>query len=162
MPRPESIEDMLSRLIPPALSDGGQARIEEMLDDLAGLSATASPAPAPTAIAGPHVRWRMLGGIAAAASITLGALVFAQKAPTPSSFATVNHPARHALTLLEESGQVEDATNAGTVEESDGTSLQAWRYHVIERNRMKDQTTGLVVEVSQPRDEFLLTPVSAF
>jgi hypothetical protein len=167
MHRPDSIEDILSRLIPPALSESGQARMEAMIDELAGPQTAAHPeAPAfrpylPSSR--PPIRWRMVGGIAAAAAIMLGALIAGQRQLAPSaSFATVTRPAFPALTLLEESGRVDDASNAGTVEESDGTSLQAWKYHVVEKDRMKDRQTGLVVEVSQPRDEFLLMPVSAF
>jgi len=105
----------------------------------------------------------MVGGIAAAAAITLAALIVGQyQTAPPSTIATVTRPIKPSLTLLEETGRVDDASNAGTVEESDGTSLQAWKYHVVEKDRMKDRATGLVVEVSQPRDEFLLMPVSAF
>lgn len=171
MHRPDTIEDILSRLIPPALSESGQARVEAMIDEIAALPAPPcqqtqafhwhipDPLSSPSR---PQIRWRIVGGIAAAA-ITLGALLAVQYQTSPSSsVATIRRPAAPALSLLEESGRVDDASNAGTVEESDGTSLQAWRYHVTENDRMKDRETGLVVEVSQPRDEFLLMPVSAF
>lgn len=158
MHRPDSIEEILSRLVPPALSNSCQAGIEAMIGQLADPSPTPHSRNRPT-------RWHWLGGIAAAMFITLGLLIsIHSQAPANNTPAASTTPGTNLppLTLIEECGRVDDASSIGTVEESDGTFLQAWRYHVVEKDRVKDRKTGLVVEVSQPRDEFLLMPVSTF
>lgn len=151
------VEAMLSRLMPPGLSDDGQRGIEDMLDELAG-------PPVVVAAAKPgHGSWmrRMFAGGIAAAGVT-AALVF-PLAPAPSpvtASATVETPAE--FVLVGESDRIESTTDEGWVEDSDGSAMQALRLSVIEENSIRDEETGIVMQVSEPREEYLLMPVSAF
>ena len=64
--------------------------------------------------------------------------------------------------LVGESDRIESMTDEGWLEDSDGTAMRPcasvwWRKTVI-----LDEETGIVMQVSEPREEFLLMPVSAF
>jgi hypothetical protein len=157
MHKPDPIEVILSRLMPRGLSDDGQREIEDMLDELAGPpvnGAAAKPA---------YSSWmrRMFAGGIAAAGVT-AALVFPW-APAPSpvlASATVGSPAR--FVLVGESDRIESTTDEGWVEDSDGSAMQALRLSVVAENSIRDEETGIVMQVSEPREEYLLMPVSAF
>jgi hypothetical protein len=48
------------------------------------------------------------------------------------------------------------------MEDPDGAAMQAVRVRVVEANTLRDEETGIVVQVSEPREEMVLTPVSVF
>jgi len=165
MHTPDPVETILARLMPPALSDAGQREIEAMLEALAGVSAASLPAKR-TAI--PWLRRIVTGGIAAAGVAT--ALVFPLASrPAPSSWAavapsgnspTANPPA--GMVLVSESDRIESMTDDGWQEDPDGSTMHALRLNVVEENSLLDEETGIVMQVSQPREEILLMPVSSF
>lgn len=161
MHKPDPIETILARLMPPAISEGGQLDIEAMLDDLAG---TAAPA-APVRPAGaPWMRHLLAGGIAAAGVAAV--LIFPlARPPAASSWAHKTSPASGAhagLVLVGESDRVESMTDAGWQEDADGAPMQATRLSVVEENSLLDEQTGIVMQVSEPREEIFLMPVSTF
>jgi len=157
MHKPDPVETILARLMPPALSEEGQRDIEAMLDELAGPVAVMPPSK-PAAVSWPR-RWA-IGGIAAAG--VAAALIFPMKpAARPIASAQVQDiPAE--FQLVSESDRIESASDAGWLEDSDGSAMQAMRINVVEENNILDEETGIVMKVSEPREEILLMPVSAF
>lgn len=155
MPAPDPIETALARLMPTSLSVSGQRSIEEMLDGLAG-EAQAVPVKA-------HRFSRSLIGLATAAAI---AAVFA----VPTFFeskvsATAQVPSATPVRGVEwvnQSDRVESMTDDGWVAGPDGAAMQAVRVRVVGENTLRDRETGYTVRVSEPREEMVLMPVSAF
>jgi len=160
MLKPDPVETILARLLPPALSEAGQRDIEAMLDALAGEPAQTAPAKS-AGVA--WIRRVFTGGIAAAG--LAAALIFPLAAPpSPSSWA-VTAPAGDApngLILVGESDRIESMTDEGWQEDSDGSAMRAMRLNVVEENSLLDEETGIVMQVSEPREELFLMPVSTF
>ncbi len=159
MQTPDSIEAALSRLMPPALSESGQRSIEAMLDELA--------AAAPAA-ASPGFKLRLLAvplGIAAALVAWLSLAPRDALAPAVATVAiarpAAGEPASRLL-LVRESGRVESVSDEGWMSDPDGEAMAAVRVRVVEANTFEDEDSGIVVQVSDPRDEVILTPVSVF
>lgn len=156
----DPVETILARLMPSAMSQEGQEEISAMLDELAGVSAeTVSVAPT-----GPRWLRRVIaGGIAAA---VVGAAMVFQFAGSPSSklvaSAVSSGKVPAGFVLVSESDRVESMTDEGWHEDSDGGAVRALRLNVVEENSLLDEETGIVMQVSEPREEFLLMPVSAF
>jgi hypothetical protein len=164
MPAPNQIETALARLMPPALSQAGQRAIEAMLDELA---ATLPEQAAQVAV---KPRWvRRLGvplGIAAGMAAAIAALVVLgpRQVPEPPPLA-VARPAgevESGLVLVGESDRIEAMSDEGWVADPDGAAMQAVRVRVVEANTLRDEETGIVVQVSDPREEMILTPISMF
>lgn len=157
MHKPDSVEAVLSRLIPSALSEGSQSDIEAMIDDLAG-----------TPVEGVNRRksrmyWVGGSGIAAAGVAALLVFQMASPAISPSvSKPAAIEPELPNVVMLDESDRIESMTDEGWQEDFDGTALRAMRLSAVQENRMLDEETGIVVRISQPRVEMLLMPVSTF
>jgi hypothetical protein len=160
MHTPDSVETILARLMPPGLSDSGQRGIEAMLDELAAESPHLEiPHPA---TASPRMGW-WIGGIAAAgvaAAWLLSATIVPFGAPVATSPAAGGTPAE--LVLVGESGRIESMIDEGWQEGTDGSAMRALRLNVVEENSLRDEETGIVMTVSEPREEILLMPISAF
>lgn len=157
MHKPDSVETILARLMPPGLSDAGQRDIEAMLDELAGPAVEISAAkPVPN-----HWLRRMIvGGIAAAG--VAAAMIFPTAGSPPPVAAASDQEVPPEFVLVGESDRIESTTDEGWVEDSDGTTMRALRLSVVEENSILDEETGYVMQVSEPREEILLMPVSAF
>jgi hypothetical protein len=69
---------------------------------------------------------------------------------------------RAGLVLVGESDRIESMTDEGWQEESDGSAMRTLRLNVVEENSLLDEETGIVMQVSEPREEILLMPVSTF
>jgi len=148
----KTVETILSRLMPPALSEDGQHEIESMLDELAGVPAVDKR---PTS----HRHFPFIvGGMAA--SIAAAVLIFQMATPPPRVIAALDNPP--GFLLVGESDRVESMTDEGWHEEKDGTTMRAMRLSVVEENSLFDEETGIVMQVTEPREELLLMPVSAF
>ena len=147
----QSVETILARLMPPALSVSAQQEIEAMLDELAG------PAPAQQTSSGPRWRWFIGVGLAAALAAVI-AIPSLMKPVSPQAVAT----ALPEFLLVGESDRVESTADEGWRETPDGSAVRAMRVRVIEENSLFDEETGIVMRVSQPREELLLMPISAF
>jgi hypothetical protein len=152
----QSIEAILSRLMPPALSEHGQREIETMLDELAG------PAAANESAARSRPRlWPLVGGIAAAIT-ALAVISQAFNPMAPSVIARAVIPDDVLFELVGESDRVEAIKEDGWRESPEGSALRATRLRVVEENSLLDRETGIVMQITEPRDELLLMPVSAF
>ena len=151
-----SVETILARLMPSALSENGQREIEAMIDELAANSQESSPS------GHPWFRRIAVGGIAAAG--VAAALVFPM-IQHPAAPATAEAPAASSapgFVLVGESDRVESMTDEGWLENQDGSTMQATRFSVVEENTLRDVETGMVISISEPREEILLMPISAF
>ena len=163
MHKPDPVETILARLMPPALSEAAQRDIESMLDTLAG-----QPATAPRRRTTNWFRRIITGGIAATGAAA--ALIFPlANRPAQSSWAALapsgTAPATKApagMVLVSESDRIESMTDDGWQEDADGTTMRALRLNVVEENNLLDEETGIVMQISQPREEILLTPVTSF
>ncbi len=156
MHKPDPVETILARLMPAALSDEGQRGIEAMLDELAGPAVEVVPVK-------PWFRRSFAGAIGAggiAAALLLLLVVSRSSVSAPAGPAA--HQQAPGFVLMGESGSVESMTEEGWSEDSDGSAMRTMRLRVVEENRLLDEETGIVMLVSEPRDEHLLTPVSTF
>jgi hypothetical protein len=151
------VETILARLIPSALSENGQEEIETMLDDLAANRADTVKGERGF----PRSFWMLGSGIAAAAAGVL--LVFqapGTEAPAPVVATPLEAPS--GLVLVSESDRIESMVDEGWSEDGDGLAMRSLRMNVVEESRFLDEETGIVMQFSQPREEVLLMPVSAF
>lgn len=151
----QQVEAILARLMPAALSEGAQSGIEEMIDEL---SASA---------AGPQTsrpwwkHWGMGGGIAAAG--VAAALLFQGSQRPDQSLVTDSLLEKDpGFVLVGEVNRVESMSDEGWLEDYDGSAMQATRLNVVEENTLRDEETGIVMNISEPREEILLMPISNF
>ncbi|MCX6878871.1 MAG: hypothetical protein NTW21_34430 [Verrucomicrobia bacterium] len=159
MSAPNPIEAALSRLMPPALSESGQRLIEAMLDELAA----AAPQAETTARDKPRLaRFAVPLGMAAAIA-ALVALVPRKEPVTPPLVLDQTAPETGSgLVLVGESDRIEAMSDEGWMADPDGAAMQAVRVRVVEANTLRDEETGIVVQVSDPREEMILMPVTVF
>ena len=159
MQAPDSIETIMARLMPPALSQDCQFEIEAMIDDLAGAELANV-----TEISSGRwlVRCVIGGGIAAAIGALIAVVPMIQG--SPEAQVVVHQPARESsgFVLVSESDRIESMTDEGWQEDPDGSALHALRLNAIEENSVRDEESGMVVQISEPREEILLMPISAF
>ncbi len=160
MKQPESIEDMLSRLMPVAISEAGQRSLDAMLDELAGEEA--APEAPVAARRGKSVWIYALPpvGIAAAAAFAF----FMPHGSSVRKEITSTLPKLEApgIFLLGETDRIETLTDEGWLADPQGAAMQAVRVRVVEENTLRDEKTGIVFRISEPREELILTPVTAF
>jgi hypothetical protein len=156
MPAPDSIEQALKRLMPVGLSETGQQSIDEMLDRLIGEDPVFQEE-------GRNRKIRTLaffGGLGIAAAFFL---MMAVPTSLNSDRVEISEPVvGEKIVLMGESGRVENMTDEGWVSDPDGSAMEAVRFRVVEQNTLRDEETGIVVQVSEPREELLLFPVTAF
>jgi hypothetical protein len=154
----DAVEAALARLMPPALSQNCQFEIEAMLDDLAGSEMGETvEVPVPQ-----RNRWIIAAGIAAAVA---GLLAIFPSIGVPALPPLVSAPLvekARGLVLISESDRIESMTDEGWQEDSYGSAMHAVRLSVVEENSLRDLETGIVVQISEPREEILLMPITAF
>ena len=170
--KPDPIEDILARLMPPALSEEGQRGIEAMIDELAGESVPTPQIPALAelpvlgVVQSSWPRRMAAAGIAAAVAVLAATFAPSSSGPASDSVAAHDLQAQEELppefVLVSESDRIESTTDEGWVEDSEGSTMRALRLNVVEENNIRDEETGIVVRVSEPREEILLMPISAF
>jgi hypothetical protein len=158
MQAPDPIETILARLMPPALSQDGQSEIEAMIDDLAGPEV----ADITSISSGKSLtRWMIGGGIAAALAGLLAVFPLIQGSPAPTPVVVkTEKPA--GFVLVSESDRIESMTDEGWLESVDGSAMHALRLSAVEENNVRDTESGMLVVISEPREEILYTPISAF
>jgi hypothetical protein len=100
-------------------------------------------------------------GIAAAAALVF-TFPLSKSVNSPPVFPIAAAESIPEMELIGESGRIEKTTDEGWVADSQGRTMQAVRVRVVEENTLRDQETGIVVHISEPREELLLFPVNAF
>lgn len=156
MPALDPIEATLARLMPPALSQNFQHELEEMIDGLAGQEPQAflATTPRPT-------HWIIGSGIAATVAGLLAIYPLIQ-ATLDRQVSAQPEETLSGLVLVSESDRIQSMTDEGWQENSQGHAMHALRLNVVEENSVMDEETGMIVLISQPREELLLMPISSF
>lgn len=169
------VEAILGRLAAPQLSSEGTDRIHRMLDGLSGCQSVrpipACPQSSPAAaIQSPPPLSRSKAIASAAAAVALTALTFwsqttSSRHPVASSQPVAgDHPAP-SLWLVSESDRLESAESLcdeNPTSDLDGSAMQTFRLELLEEDQWFDEETGIVMNVSVPREEIFLMPISAF
>lgn len=152
------IEDALSRLMPVALSDRAGEELDEMIDSLSGNSKVVG---FNTAWRG---KWKALGGVAAAVVFT--ALIFPDRRPDETKLSeTVASPdavESAKVVFLAESDRIEEVRDEGLFVDAGGSAVRKLRVRVVEESQVRDEETGIVVMLTEPREEMYMVPVSTF
>lgn len=149
----DDIEKALSGLMPVALSDRVCEEIGDALDELAGDTETASAKMA---------KWPAITGLAAA--IILGLFFFSPGAGPDSVEASGPQPRDIGpeMVFLTETDRVEDVADEGLFVDAGGSAVRKVRVRVVEESRIRDKETGIVMMLSEPREELYMMPVSTF
>lgn len=163
MQAPDPVEAILARLMPPGLSGPGQQAVESMIDELSAEPSIVAvvpvaPSPRPTR----RFAW---WAAAAAAGIAIASLfpfhagrgLLARGGPAQP----LAHDAADFV-WVGGSGRIESMTEDGWHDDADGVTMRAMRLSVVEEENLLDEETGIVMTVSEPREEILLMPISAF
>lgn len=161
MSRPEDVEAILARLMPAALSEQAGTEMEETLDQLAqdaGWQTAAAVTPAPA-------RWPWAAGIAAA--LALAGIVLWKPAPvSPAGTAGIQPPVESTensdVVRISETETLQSVVQEGWHDDVGGKPHQALRLHMLAQQQIRDEETGIVMTVSEPREEVLLVPVHTF
>jgi|GEM_PF-930854 len=155
----DAVEAALARLMPPALSEDCQLEIEEMIDELAG----SEPETVVPISSGNWIARSLIGGGIAAA---IGALcaVFPIIRGTSDSRMVQASPADsgQGFVFVSESDRIESVTDDGWREDSEGAAMHSLRLKAVQENNVRDEQTGMVVRISEPREEILMMPMSDF
>ena len=145
------------RLMPVGLSEGMQTEMEDRFDELSGVADFAKP---------PLVRfpkWIAACGIAAA--LVLG-FIFFPRVGKDGRHIALQHSVVVAdapgVVLLDEADRVERVSDDGLFVDSGGSAVRKVRVRVVGESRIRDEETGIVVTLAEPREEMYLVPVSAF
>lgn len=155
----EDMEKALSRLMPASVSENAQDRMDLMLEELAGDSKITR------FDFKKSVKWFGAGGIAAA--LGLGVYVFIPQLHEPENSAkslTISgqNDLAPELVYLSESDRVEGFSDEGLFVDSGGSAVRKVRIRVIEESQIRDEETGIVVVLTEPREEMYMVPVSTF
>jgi hypothetical protein len=158
MQAPDPIETILARLMPPALSEGCAADLGEMLDELAGgETAVAVPPRKPS-----PWRWAAAGGIAAGVGALVAIFPLHPKAGAPGKSAQTAPDPSAGLVLISESDRIEAISDDGWREDAQGAAMRSIRLHYVEENKVRDKESGMIMRITEPREEVLLVPVDSF
>jgi hypothetical protein len=159
MQAPDPVEAILARLMPPALSQDCQYELEAMIDDLAGPEADNVVQISPVNWT---ARWIIGGGIAAAIGALCAVFPINEKSSELQAAVTPAKESPSGIVLVSESDRIESMTDEGWKEDADGSAIHTVRLNVVGENQMLDEESGMVVRISEPREEVLLMPISSF
>lgn len=159
MSRPEDIETILARLMPAAMSERAESEIGETIDQLAREAGLDIPAIRP-----PRPRWPWMAGIAASALFAVVAISRPDPDATPGANAVTPPAATQAAELvrISHTDTLQSMVEEGWRDDVGGKPHQAVRLHMLAEQQILDEETGIVMTVSQPREEVLLVPVHTF
>jgi len=177
----QSIEDKLSQLIPSSVSEEGQMKMEDTIDELVDSSfdlaeiATVQDATqdslrqASTGTSLSSWPWK---AAAAIALLAVPAVMFEWKSSLfdsvpPSSLAVIDPVSEvfgsSQLVVLKTTNRVDGLEDDGLILPLDGSAPHyRYRYHVIDEERVLDEKTGIVITLRQPRQEVVTVPVTQF
>lgn len=158
MQAPDPIETILARLMPPALSDDCQADIEEMVSNLAGPE---SENVVEISSGKWLVRSLIGGGIAAAIGAMCAIYPLKQRSAEDQVVQVANSAPNGGFVLVSESDRIESVTDEGWRKDSEGSAMHAVRLKTVQENRVRDESSGMVVQISEPREEVLMMPASS-
>lgn len=169
MANPNEIEALLNRLAPAALSTQGTEKMHDMLDALAQttpiahgeISSIAAEVPSPQAVRITSRRFWLSAAACLALASSLPLLLPEPPAPQSTTAETIPHP-HPAVTLLSETDRIQSISDEDHIADLDGAALQTIRVELVEQDQWLDEETGILMDVSFPREEILLMPISTF
>ncbi len=147
------LENALQRLMPSGISEGFRTETETMLDELANDARLPALAP--------RTNIRRISGIAAAFAVFCVAGFFVKRNVSDHVSAATGGAAPDLVSLAE-SDRIERVSDEGLFVDAGGSAVRKLRVRVIEESQMRDEETGIVFSVSEPREEMYLLPVSNF
>ena len=156
MGRPDELVDVekaLQRLMPSAISEGLRVETEAMLEELSGGQKVALSTAA---------KRRHWFPVTAAAMVLFCASGFFVKKHTDRSVSGVVDEIVPQLVSLAESDRIERVSDDGLYVDAGGSAVRKVRVRVVEESQMRDEESGIVFSVSEPREEMYLVPVSNF
>lgn len=159
-PLTESMEAILGRLMPPALSEHSQMEIENVIDGLSGEQPVAGKL-VPVSSGAWITRWAAGGGIAAALGL-LGALYMGDGSVQEPKNGQLVQEMSSGFIVVKETDRVESVTDEGLKENADGSTMRAVRLKAEETKQVLDEESGMIIEIREPREELLLTPINEF
>ncbi|MEP2774350.1 MAG: hypothetical protein ABJQ29_16030 [Luteolibacter sp.] len=148
------MEEALQRLMPVALSEGVQAELETSFDELGGGGSAG--------VLNFRMAAKWLGGLGLAAAVALSVFVALPKQGGGADETVGLDDVEPEVVFLEEADRVEQVSDEGLYVDAGGSAVRKLRVRVVEESRMRDEETGIVVDLSSPREETYLVPVSAF
>lgn len=152
MDKYQAIEERLHSLMPAALSDEAQARLEDQIDQLSGVEPS-------QASSNKEITLKIL--IKAAAVIVLTAIPFLMK---NSKLDTVAASGKISdLVVVNSTNRMEGMSEDGLVYPDDGSAPYfLYRFEVSNEEQLRDAYTGTVITVSQPSYEVVTIPQTVF
>lgn len=66
------------------------------------------------------------------------------------------------MVFLTGSDRVEDAEDEGLFVDTGGSAVRKIRFRVVEETQVRDEETGIIVMLTEPREEQYMVPVSTF
>lgn len=162
------VERALQGLMPVSLSEHSQREIGAMLDELSGSEARDGEKNIEKYQKPWSRRLAVMG--AAAALITCGFVLFSGSESSgmkldqvlPVATSLIADDAQGATELVSEMDRVEEVSDEGLFVDSGGSAVRKVRVRVVEESRIKDKETGIIVMLTEPREEMYMLPVSHF
>jgi len=166
MDKYQSMEEKLNGLLPPSISEQGQSRMEDVIDQLAGLEAAEIVQTAGS----DDKAWPSSGSWKVAAALALLAVpvvMFLTKEEPLSSIAQLDSSTElrdlSALVVLSSINRIDGREDDGLIIPENGSSPHyRYRYHVTDEEQVRDDETGTVITLRQPRQEVVTIPVTQF
>jgi hypothetical protein len=150
------MEKKLVRLVPPALSEGGQRSLEQMIDDLAGVEVDSA--------VGYRRKFLKLVATVAVLAVPAGVFLFGGfSEETEETLAMAEVGDFLEMELLTSIKRVDAQEDDGLIVPSNGAVPHyRYRYRVIDEEVVRDPQSGEVITLRQPRQEVVTIPVTYF
>lgn len=156
---PTDIEKALGNLMPVALSERAVEEIENSLDQLIGESDERMPVSFPCGL------WKMISGIAAiavAGFFVISAIPPDKAAVTAETSEDDFYSESSDFIVLNQTDRVEEVEDQGVFIDQRGSAVRRVRVRVIGERRMRDEQTGIVMKLTEPREETYIVPAMNF
>lgn len=155
MSKADTVEEILARLMPVAMSESAE---EEIFDNLEELASTLDH----ESVGGVPKRWPWITGAAAAFGLSaLGVLHTSHSSPNRGTLAA-SPDSLPSLVNLSRIDTLQSIEGQGWWEDGEGNAHQSLRLNMVAHQEILDQETGIRMTVSEPREETILVPVSTF
>lgn len=161
----QSIEDKLSRMLPPSISEEGQARLEETIDQLAGHDTGLELADeyASNKPRKHHWAWKAAAAITLLAVPTVMVQLKTDSLDALLSTSSRNLSSTSELVVLKSTNRIDGREDDGLIIPDNGSSpYYRYRYHVTDEEQVRDAKTGTIITLRQPRQEVVTIPVTQF